>query len=135
MIQFQFKLFLIILLLATLGDLLIPIIIGTKYPGYSHFIDTISSLGTNEIPVQRYQCFTLVVVGLLFILFTIGQYKAFASITWCHKIYIIGIILYGIGTIIAGILPEDPVGIDETVSDITKIAKVNIASIKITTSK
>ena len=32
MVQYQSIIFLVILLLATLGDLLVPIIIGIKYP-------------------------------------------------------------------------------------------------------
>ncbi len=114
--QIQFKVFLIILLIATIGDLLIPVIIGFKYPGYNHFHDTISSLGTKISPVQKYQCLNLMVVGFLLILFTIGQYQAFESIKWCHKLYLTGLILFGSGTILAGIFPEDPIGISETVS-------------------
>lgn len=116
MIQIQFKLFLIILLMATVGDLLIPVIIGSKYPGYSHLYDTISSLGTNKSPVQKYQCLNLIIFGILFILFSIGQYRAFESFDWYHKLYLIGIIIFGLGTIIAGIFQEDPIGIEETVS-------------------
>jgi hypothetical protein len=56
------------------------------------------------------------IVGFLLILFTIGQYQAFESIRWCHKLYLTGLILFGSGTILAGIFPEDPIGISETVS-------------------
>ena len=116
MIQIQFKIFLIILLMATVGDLLIPVIIGLKYPGYNHLYDTISSLGTNKSPVQKYQCLNLIIVGALFMLFSIWQYRAFESFNWHHKLYLVGIIIFGLGTIIAGIFPEDPIGIEETVS-------------------
>jgi len=114
--QFPSIIFLVILLLATLGDLLVPIIIGIEYPGYNHLIDTISTLGTNKSPVQKFQCINLITVGILFITFSIGQGLSFTEVKWCHKLFIIGIILFGVGTILAGIFPEDPKGIAETVS-------------------
>ena len=105
-----------ILLLATLGDLFIPIIIGSKYPGYNHLMDTISTLGTNKSPAQKFQCINLIIVGILFIVFSVGQGLAFIQINWYHRLFILGIVLFGIGTILAGIFPEDPKGIAETVS-------------------
>jgi len=114
--KFQFIIFLVILLLATLGDLFVPIIIGVEYPGYNHLIDTISTLGTSNSPVQKFQCINLIAVGILFIIFSIGQGLSFTEVKWCHKLFIIGIILFGVGTILAGIFPEDPKGIAETVS-------------------
>lgn len=42
-----------ILIVAALADLLIPVILGLKYPGYDHFRDTISTLGTKESPVRK----------------------------------------------------------------------------------
>jgi hypothetical protein len=108
--------FLVILFCATLGDLLVPIIIGVKYLGYNHLIDTISTLGTNKSPVQKFQCMNLIVVGILFIIFSVGQGLSFRQIKWCHRLFIIGIILFGVGSILAGIFPEDPKGIAETIS-------------------
>jgi hypothetical protein len=116
MSPFQLRSILTVILIATLADLLIPVIIGVKYPGYSHLRHTISTLGTNESPVRKHQCLTLVIVGILFTLFALGQYHAFGSIKWSHVLYLAGIIMYGIGTIIAGVFPEDPAGMDETVS-------------------
>ena len=112
----QSIIFLVILLLATLGDLFIPIIIGIKYPGYNHLVDTISTLGINKSPVQKFQCINLIVVGILFIVFSVGQGLSFTQIKWCHTLFILGIILFGVGTILAGIFPEDPKGISETIS-------------------
>ena len=114
--KFQSIIFLVILLLATLGDLFIPIIIGNKYPGYNHLIDTISTLGTNVSPVQKFQCINLIAVGILFIIFSVGQGLSFTQIKWCHRLFIIGIILFGVGSILAGIFPEDPKSIAETIS-------------------
>ena len=114
--KFQSFIFLVILLLAALGDLFIPIIIGVEYPGYNHLIDTISTLGTNKSPVQKFQCMNLIAVGILFIIFSVGQGLAFTQIKWCHRLFILGIVLFGVGTILAGIFPEDPKGIAETIS-------------------
>lgn len=114
--KFQSIIFLVILLLATLGDLFIPIVIGIEYPGYSHLIDTISTLGTNKSPVQKFQCINLIAVGILFITFSVGQGLAFTQIKWCHRLFILGIVLFGVGTILAGIFPEGPKGIAETIS-------------------
>jgi hypothetical protein len=114
--KFQSVIFLVILLLATLGDLFVPIIISVKYPGYNHLVDTISTLGTNESPVQKFQCVNLIAVGILFIVFSVGQGLAFTQIIWSHRLFILGIVLFGIGTILAGIFPEDSKDIAETVS-------------------
>ena len=114
--QFQSIIFLVIFLLATLGDLFVPIIIGIKYMGYNHLIDTISTLGTSNSPVQKFQCINLIAVGILFIIFSVGQGLVFTQIKWCHRLFVLGIVLFGVGTILAGIFPEDPKGIAETIS-------------------
>ena len=114
--KYQSIIFLVILLLATLGDLLVPIIIGVEYPGYNYLIDTISTLGTSNSPVQKFQCINLIAVGILFIIFSVGQGLAFTQIKWCHRLFVLGIVLFGVGTILAGIFPEDPKGIAETIS-------------------
>ncbi len=114
--QFQSIIFLVILLLATLCDLIIPIIIGIKYQGYNQLIDTISALGTNKSPVQKFECINLIVVGILLIIFSVGQSLAFTQIKWCHTLFILGIFLFGVDTILAGIFPEDPKGATETIS-------------------
>jgi len=116
MVKYQSIIFLAILLLTAMGDLFVPIIIGNKYPGYNHLIDTISTLGTNKSPIQKFQCINLIAVGILFIIFSVGQSLAFTHIKWCHVFFILSIVLFGIGTILAGIFPEDPKDILETVS-------------------
>lgn len=116
MTGFYFKLFLAILLAATIGDLLIPVLIAFKYPGYSHLYDTISSLGADTSPVKVVQCLNLVFVGILLILFSIGQYQLFTSISRFNKLYIFGIVVFGVGCIVAGVFPEDTMGGEETLS-------------------
>jgi len=43
----------LILIVTVLADLLILVILGFKYPGYNHFYNTISTLGTNESQANR----------------------------------------------------------------------------------
>ena len=112
----QFHSFLIILLAAACADLLIPVILATRYPDYNHFRDTISTLGTPGSPVQKYQCATLILVGSLFLVFAVGQALSFQTIRWSHILFLLGIILFGVGSILAGIFPEDPSGVEETMS-------------------
>ena len=107
---------LIILIAAALADLLIPVILGLKYPGYSHFRDTISTLGTKESPVKKQESLNIILVGILFIAFAFGQRFAFKIIEWSHNFYVYGIFAFGIGCILAGIFPEDPKGVKESVS-------------------
>jgi hypothetical protein len=108
--------FLGVLLIAICSDLFIPVVLGRYYPGYNHLVDTISALCAAGSPVQRYACMTLVGVGILLILFTYGQARAFHSLNWCHILFLFGIALFGIGTVLAGIFPESPPGTPETIS-------------------
>lgn len=107
---------LIIIIVATLSDLLIPIILGLKYSGYNHFRDTISTLGTKESPVKKQESRNLIIVGILFIVFAILQRLTFQKIEWSHNLYVVGIIIFGIGCIFAGIFPEDSKGLKESVT-------------------
>ena len=106
----------IIVIVAALADLFVPVILGLKYPGYNHFRDTVSTLGTKESPVRRQESINLFIVGILFLVFAFGQGFSFKNIGWSHILYICGIIAFGMGSIIAGIFPEDPKGSQESVS-------------------
>jgi hypothetical membrane protein len=108
---------LIILIVASLSDLVIPVILGLKYPEYSHLRDTISALGSKESPVKKQENANLILVGILFFLFALGQGFAFEDIGWSHAAYIWGIIAFGIGCIIAGIFPADSVRMEESISN------------------
>jgi len=116
MLRTIYDLSFIVLLIAVLSDLFIPIIIGTKYPGYNHCVQTISTLGTEKSPVQKYQCINLIIVGVLFIIFSLGQYFIFDQKSWAHNWYTAGIVIFAIGCIFAGLFPEDIKGIAETSS-------------------
>ena len=107
---------LIILVIAALADLLVPAWLGSKYPGYNHFRDTISTLGTKESPVKKQENLNLILVGILLALFSFGQNSAFENNGWSQNLYVFGIFSFGIGCIIAGIFPEDSEGHKESVS-------------------
>lgn len=113
--QKQQYVFLTVLVVAALSDLIVPIFIGTKYSGYNHFYDTISTLGTNNSPVKEWEGLNLMFVGVLLIVFAFGQRLEFKNTGWSYNWYFIGIVAFGIGSILAGIFSEDPKGVEETV--------------------
>ena len=73
-------------------------------------------MGTNKSPVKIQQGINLIIVGFLFIIFAFGQKFAFKNVEWSHILYVLGIVGFGIGCIFAGIYPEDPKGVEETIS-------------------
>lgn len=99
-------LFFIFLLEAVLFDLFIPIIIAKKYPGYSHLKQAISDLGSSTSPVKNYECINLIIVGILLTAFSIGQNFIPINKNWAFVLYLIGIIVFAIGCIIAGLFPD-----------------------------
>jgi hypothetical protein len=111
-----FIIFLTIILIAVIGDFMVPFIIGTKYPGYSHLIHTVSALGTSKSPVKKYESINLIIVGILFTIFSIGQWLLFTQKNWGNYLYLVGLLIFGIGSIFAGLYPEDSTGEAETVS-------------------
>ncbi len=116
MFQNVYTISFIILLFAVLSDLLVPFILGNKYPGYSHLLHTISTLGTDVSPVKKYECANLAVVGILFIIFSLAQYFTIKTKNWAFNWYLISIGVYGAGCILAGLFPEDEKGQGETVN-------------------
>lgn len=108
--------FLIVLLTASLLDLVIPFFLGLKYPNYNSLLNTISSLGTKISPVSTLARTNLIIVGILFIVFAFGQRTFFIDIDWSTKLYFVGIFAFAIGCILAGIFPEDPENTPETIS-------------------
>ena len=98
-----------------IGDFIIPVVISRRYPNYSLFYDTVSTLVTSKSPVKKQTSVWLISLGFLFICFGIGQSLQFIDHTWQHRLYISGIIAFGLGAgIIAGTYPEDPKGMKET---------------------
>lgn len=108
---------LLIGLSAMIGDFVVPHILGRKYPNYNIVYDVISQLGTKGSPVRKQISAWLIILGILFICFGMGQGMQFRNQTWAHWMYLWGIVVFGIGAgIIAGIFPEDTKGVEETIS-------------------
>ena len=107
-----------ILIMAILLEIFVPLLLSFKYDGYSHLFDTISTLGATDSPVGWQESLNLIAVGILYIIFSFGQKINFKSHSKYHKLYFLGIFLFGVGTIIAGIFPEDPKGLlEESISN------------------
>ena len=103
--------------IAMVGDFVVPSVIARSYPGYSLLRDTISTLGTNNSPVRAKTTMWLIILGVFFLVFALGQGIQFHSLTWRHSLYLFGIVMFGLGAcIIAGIFPEDAPEMKETVS-------------------
>ncbi|MCX7841386.1 MAG: DUF998 domain-containing protein, partial [Anaerolineae bacterium] len=75
-----------------------------------------SALGAPGSPVQAYQSTALIVVGSLLLVFAVGQGLSFQAIRWSHVLFLLGIVSFGAGSILAGIFPADPAGAAETAS-------------------
>ena len=98
-----------------LGDFVVPSLLARSYPRYSNLRDTISTLGTTGSPVKSKTTVWLVMQGLFLLVFAVGQAMTFCSFTWRHLLYLLGIVMFGVGAgIVAGLFPEDPPGVQET---------------------
>jgi hypothetical membrane protein len=107
---------LILLSVAVLLDLGAPLILGLRYPGYHQFKDTISALGIHGSPVQLASRIVLIIVGITLLIVGIGWAIRAYPLEWAFRLYIIGIIVFGLGTVLAGIFPEDIPNTPETYS-------------------
>ena len=105
-----------ILCLATFSDLLVPVFLGLKFPGYNHLQDTISALGSPGSPTQRFARITLVAVGILLFFFAFGQATLFTKISWSTQWYTIGVLIFAVGCVLAGLFPETSPAMSETIS-------------------
>jgi len=111
-------LFLSVGLIAVIGDFIVPYLLGKKYPNYSNLKDTISTLGTNKSPVKKQLSYWLITTGTLLLIFSVGHLFVFSSYSWKHILYLLGLVIFGMGSILAGIFPEDVKGEKETMSGI-----------------
>jgi hypothetical protein len=82
---------------ACTGEFVTMFVCGAQYPGYSHLKNTMSSLGASVSPVSDEISLWWIFMGVLFILFGTGLYKAYSEkgkyasrASWL-------VILYGIG--------------------------------------
>jgi len=58
---------LLIGLAAMIGDFVMPLILGRKYPNHNALYDVISELGTQGSPVRKQISAWLIIEGILFI--------------------------------------------------------------------
>lgn len=107
--------FLLIGLIAVIGDFIVPCFLGKKYPRYNNLKDTISTLGTKNSPVKKQLSYWLITNGSLLLIFSIGHLSIFPIFSWKHVLYLLGIVIFGVGSILAGIFPEDPKESKETI--------------------
>jgi len=84
-------------IIACVGDFIALFVLGTWYPGYSHLKDTMSALGSSISPVSDEISLWWMILGVLFIFFGTGFYKAFSAKGGYAKFASGLIILYGIG--------------------------------------
>lgn len=97
-------------------DLVFPSLLSRKYPNYSHLHNTISTLSTQDSPVRIFAAAALIIVGVTFLVYCYLLRGYFEVRLWPHNLYLAGLIIFGISSVIAGIFPEDPIGAVETVN-------------------
>lgn len=102
--------------LGLFSDLGVPLILGGYYPGYSQILHTVSELGSDASPVQIWESLALAAEGVVLIALALSL--AFLGWTshWAWRCFLASIIIFGVGSVIAGIFPEDSAGAAETVN-------------------
>jgi hypothetical protein len=95
--------------LACLGDLCMIYLLGTRYPGYKPLLQAMSDMGHEGSPVARIVSTEWIIMGLMFIIFGYGFYRAFLH---CNKMARTAgwlLALYGIGEGLgSGLIPGTP---------------------------
>jgi len=84
-------------ILACIGEFVSIFALGTYYPGYNQFKDTMSSLGASISPVSDIISAWWVIMGLLMIFFGTGFYRSFSDKGIFAKLAALSIMLYGFG--------------------------------------
>ncbi len=94
---------------ACLGDIIMTYVLGTWYPGYNPLSQPMSDLGDGISPVVRLASNWWIILGLLFVVFGYGFYRAFSNqgklarrAAWMIAIYGMG---EGMGS---GLVPGTP---------------------------
>lgn len=84
-------------IIACAGDIGAQFAFGTFFPGYNQLKDTVSRLGSSISPVSAEISQWWIILGVLFIFFGIGFYKAFQKQERYAKLASVIIVIYGIG--------------------------------------
>ena len=96
---------------ACLGDLCMTHILGTWYPGYKPLLQPMSDLGDDGSPVAQIASAWWVIMGLMFIAFGYGFYRAFSDYGKPAKMAALMLALYGLGEGLgSGLVPGYPGG-------------------------
>ena len=104
-------------LVALTGEVVVPLILATRYPNYSHLKDTVSELGVKTSPVARLLNLWLVTFGILTVIYALGLGRHLGYGSLSVKMLVGCIMLFGIGAgVLSGIFPLDPGGEDMTAS-------------------
>ncbi|MCR1975818.1 DUF998 domain-containing protein [Clostridium sporogenes] len=91
-----------LLIIAIVGDFVVPYILANFYNGYNHKTMVMSALGNPNSPVRIYYNMWLKILGILLIISSISLYKQYSSVSKPLSIAIfILIVFFAIG---AGIL-------------------------------
>jgi len=96
-------------ILACLGDLYMIYLLGTWYPAYKPLVQAMSDLGHPGSPVARIVSTGWVIMGLMFIIFGYGFYRAFSPNAKMARAAGWMLALYGIGEGLgSGLIPGTP---------------------------
>ena len=92
--------------LACTGDFAAVFILSPYYPGYDHLRQPMSALGASNSPVSAIMSAWWITIGVLFIIFAFGFYKAFPKEDKLKNLAAWLILIYGIGEEIgSGVFP------------------------------
>lgn len=94
-----------LLIVAIVGDFLVPYLLAPFYKGYSHKLMVMSALGNPNSPVRVYYNAWLIILGVLLIVSAFNLYQKYSDISkTISKILLIVLLAFGVGAgIVAGI--------------------------------
>jgi hypothetical protein len=96
-------------ILACVGDFCMIYLLALRYPGYSHFLQAVSDLEHQGSPVARIASVGWIIMGVMFIIFGYGCYKAFLPYGKRAKTAGWMLAMYGLGEGIgSGLVPGSP---------------------------
>lgn len=99
----------IFLMIAIVGDFVVPYLLALFYPGYSHKKQVMSVLGNPQSPVSRIYNSWLIVLGVLFCLSSVKVYFEYQKVSNFYSgTVLIIMIIFGIGAgVLAGLFSVD----------------------------
>ncbi len=108
----------ILIIIAVIGDFVVPYILALVYPDYSHKKHVMSLLGSRNSPVGKIYNSWLVILGLLFCISSVKIYSLYVDeYPTIALIILLIMFLYGIGGgILAGLFSVDEARDRETIS-------------------